>query len=216
MQDWRATVRGKRQTQLVVSALADQEPTDRSIQLGWQLRHARLVKGMRLREVAELSGCSESLVSKIENDKAMPSINTLHRLARALGTTVAALLNEREGEHGVVVSRGDRPVIREVAVAGLESDGTEAEMLIPLGASTLLQAIVLWVQPGGSSNGLRQHEGEEVGLVVTGELELTVSGTTYKLREGDSFFYRSSEPHGFRNTGQTAAQIVWVNTPPSL
>jgi transcriptional regulator with XRE-family HTH domain len=206
----------KQRTKPSVLDALDEEAGDRPLQLGWQLRHARLVKGLRLRDVAERSGCSESLVSKIENEKAMPSINTLHRLARVLGTTVAALLNEHEGARGVVTARGQRPVVREVAVAGLEADGTEAEMLIPLGASTFLQAMVLNIQPGGTSNGLRQHEGEEVGLVVTGELELTVSGTTYHLKEGDSFFYRSSEPHGFRNIGPTAVQVVWVNTPPSL
>src|SRR5262245_5624606 len=137
-----------------------EEPSgDRPVQLGWQLRHARLVKGLRLREVAERSDCSESLVSKIENDKALPSINTLHRLAKVLDTSVAALLNQQEGPRGVVARRGTRPVIREVAVAGMESDGTEAEVLIPLGSSTLLQAIVLSIAPGGSSNGARQHDG---------------------------------------------------------
>jgi transcriptional regulator with XRE-family HTH domain len=193
------------------------EPEDKeTLYLGVQLRHARLVKGFRLKDVAERSGCSESLLSKIEHNKAMPSINTLHRVAKTLGTTVAALLNQQGKTGGVVMHRRDRPIIREVAVAGLESDGTEAEVLIPLGASVLLQAIVLRIKPGGSSNGQRQHDGEEVGLVTAGKLELTVSGKKYSLKEGDSFFYNSSEPHGFRNVGTQPAEIIWVNTPATL
>jgi transcriptional regulator with XRE-family HTH domain len=190
--------------------------TEQSLQLGLQLRHARLVKGLLLREVAEQSDCSESLISKIENNKAMPSINTLHRVARVLGTTVAALLNEHASAHSVVTPKQKRPILREIAVAGLESDGTEAEVLIPLGSSMLLQAILMRVQPGGSSQGLRQHEGEEVGLVIAGELLLTVAGTTYHLKKGDSFFYKSTDLHGFSNPGSKTAEIVWVNTPASL
>ena len=129
---------------------------------------------------------------------------------------MAALLNEQVQTGGVVIRRQDHHVIREVAVGGLEFDGTEAEVLIPLGASVLLQAILLRIRPGGSSNGNRQHDGEEVGLVTSGELLLTVSGNEDHLKAGDSFFYKSNEPHGFRNPGPETAMVVWVNTPATV
>ena len=43
---------------------------DTSIKLGRQIRHWRLVKGLTLRDMAKLVGCSGSLLSKIENDRA--------------------------------------------------------------------------------------------------------------------------------------------------
>src|ERR1700748_3097430 len=54
--------------------------------LGVQLRHARLVKGLRLKDLADLANCSESMISKIENNKSMPSLKPLHRMHRALET----------------------------------------------------------------------------------------------------------------------------------
>src|SRR3546814_164316 len=53
--------------------------------LGGRLKHARLSLGLRLREVAWKAGCSESMVSKIENDRITPSIKTFHKVCGALG-----------------------------------------------------------------------------------------------------------------------------------
>src|SRR3984957_13506624 len=52
--------------------------------IGLKLRHARTVRGMRRADLATVSGCSESLLSKIENGKTTPSLNTLHSLAKGL------------------------------------------------------------------------------------------------------------------------------------
>ena len=165
---------------------AQAESAEFELRLGLQLRHARLVKGLRLRDVAERSGYSESLISKIENNKATPSLNTLHRIAKVLGKTIATLIGETASQRrGVVTKSFDRPVIPQFSVAGHGSDGTEAEVMVPLGSSSLMGAFVVRVKPGGSSDGLRHHEGEEVGFVRTGEFLLMVDGATYHLTEGE-------------------------------
>jgi transcriptional regulator with XRE-family HTH domain len=194
-----------------------EDAADRPLRIGVQLRHARLVKGLRLKDVADRSGYSESLISKIENNKAMPSINTLHRIARVLDTSMAALLSEAGGAAGVVMTAEQRPLIVADAVPGTsDSDGTEAEVMIPFGASTMLEAFLVRVQPGGSSGGERHHDGEEVGFVRCGELVLTVNGVSHHLKAGDSFFFPSTQPHSFANPGTVQTEIVWINTPPSL
>jgi transcriptional regulator with XRE-family HTH domain len=196
---------------------AHEESAGSELRLGLQLRHARLVKGLRLRDVAERSGYSESLISKIENNKATPSLNTLHRIAKVLGKTIATLIGETTPRRrGVVTKPYERPIIPQFAVAGHASDGTEAEVMVPLGSSSLVGAFVVRVKPGGSSDGLRQHDGEEVGFIRTGELLLTVDGETYHLTEGDSFHFSSNLPHGFTNPGNVPTEIIWVNTPASL
>ena len=61
--------------------------------LGVRVRHARMVRGMTLKELADETRCSESMLSKIENDKAAPSFATLHRVAGALGTRACVQLS---------------------------------------------------------------------------------------------------------------------------
>ena len=55
------------------------------------IRHARMVRGFTLKKVADAGECSESFISKLENDKASPSFTMLHRLPAILGANVAAL-----------------------------------------------------------------------------------------------------------------------------
>ncbi|WP_416881589.1 helix-turn-helix domain-containing protein [Marivita sp.] len=59
---------------------------------GHRIRHARLMKGYTLRQLADLVECSESMISKLENSRLSPSLAMLHRLADALETTVPDLL----------------------------------------------------------------------------------------------------------------------------
>jgi transcriptional regulator with XRE-family HTH domain len=194
------------------------EPTDTTIDgpmLGVQLRHARLVKGLRLRDLADRSQCSESMISKIENNKSTPSLNTLHRIAKALDTSVATLLQNSFGSGKVVQRKNERQIISETSIGG-GIPGAKWEVMIPFGSSAMLQAFILRLEPGASSEGDLQHEGEEVGYIKSGSLLLTVAGESYQLNEGDSFFFASTAPHSFVNPGTVVAEIVWVNTPPSL
>ncbi len=155
------------------------------------------------------------MISKIENNKTAPSLNTLHRIAKTLDTSVAALLQDTTRSGRIVTTQIDRPVIQEFTPGG-RSGGTEAEVIIPFGSSSMLQAFLVRLQPGSGSEEVLQHEGEEVGFVRSGELLLVVSGEEYHLREGDSFFFLSTAPHSFSNPGTTITEVVWVNTPPSL
>ena len=56
----------------------------RESRVGLKMRHTRLLKGLTLKRLAELAECSESLLSRIENGSANPSIKTMHRVAMAL------------------------------------------------------------------------------------------------------------------------------------
>jgi quercetin dioxygenase-like cupin family protein len=50
-----------------------------------------------------------------------------------------------------------------------------------------------------------EHDGEEVGYVVEGELKLIVGGKTYIIAEGGSFFFRSDLPHSTAPAAGAAA-----------
>ena len=182
--------------------------------LGTAIRHARLTLGIRLQDVAGKAGCSESLVSKIENGRALPSLTTLHRIADALQTTVGRLCAAPDARGGTVSRRGERPVVQVDPVR--RGEGISLERLIPYGAAHLLQGNIHIISPGGSSDGSLSHEGEEVGFVIEGTLELTVGGETFLLQAEDSFSFRSEQPHSYRNPGTRQARVIFINTPPSF
>jgi len=60
------------------------------------------------------------------------------------------------------------------------------------------------------------HKGEEGGVVIRGQLELSVDGERYVLGPGDAYYFDSSRPHRFRNVGLEDCEIVSACCPPSL
>ena len=179
--------------------------------IGTRLRHARLTRGSRLKEVADAAGCSESLVSKIENNKLQPSLQTLHKLCSVLKIGLGELFSPQNEDDPVVTREGRRTVVEMDALR--RGDGILMERVIPYAKGHLLQSNIHIVAPGGSSFGLISHEGEEVGYLIAGEIELFVGDKAYQLAAGDTFCFRSEIGHGYRNRGTTEARILFVNTP---
>jgi len=56
-------------------------------------------------------------------------------------------------------------------------------------------------------------EGEQHGLVLTGEIELKLGDELIVLHTGDSFSYPSLIAHRFRNRKNKKATMVWAMTP---
>jgi len=189
---------------------------DNEIAVGTRLKHARLNFKLNLRQLADKVGCTESYLSKVENNKVRPSLPMLHKIAVTLGISVAKLFVEDDATQGPVTTlrEGQRPVLRtDHRRAG---DAVSLETLLPSHLATLLEANIHHVPAGASSQGFLEHQGEEMGYVLEGELELTVGDQTVRVGRGDSFFFLSHIAHGYRNIGSSDARVLWINTPQSF
>jgi quercetin dioxygenase-like cupin family protein/DNA-binding XRE family transcriptional regulator len=184
------------------------------VAIGPRLRHARLVKGLLMKELAERVGVSISLISKYENDRLLPPLTVLHALVNELQTNIGALFEPDWSGPGYVARAGERPQIS--AAGDGESAGVTLERVVPNGQGHLLQGNVHIVAPGGGSMGPMRHEGDEVGYVLEGRLQLSIDDTVYELGAGDSFAFPSNLAHTYRNPGPKVTRVLWVNTPPTF
>lgn len=181
-----------------------------SRRLSVRVRSARHARGMTLKVLADAAGCSESLLSKIENGKAYPSLPMLNRLVQALGVDMGWIFKPTDGPEPVIARAGQRSVTTLDAVG----HSITVEVVNPDCGRHLLHCNILHVE-AGSCSGDQQHAGEETGYLLDGRLELLVDGRPHQLSTGDAFAFRSDQVHSFRNTGATRASIFWVNTPPT-
>lgn len=175
------------------------------IRVGRRLRALRLEAGLSLAEVSARAGISLGALSQIERGVSPLKVRTIWPLAAALGVEAAALLeDEGQGRDIYCVrenSRRDLPV---------RSDGIAKQLLSPPGAA--LTGMTVEIAPGGGTGGAYAHQGHEFGLVLEGEALLVIDATPYRLRAGDSFAFRSTLLHSFRNEGAARCVILWVNT----
>ncbi len=190
-------------------------PAD-ALRIGGKLRHARLLRCMNMREVADAANCSEGFVSKIENGKAQPSIAMLIRLASVVGADVADIFSRPDEAYSDQVK-----IVKSDALPTFHADektGARGITMLRLSASdngALLQTTIHIVPAGSKTDPDFTHEGEEVGYILEGEVEFTVDGKVYNLGEGDAIYYPSHLTHGYENKGDVTARILWSNTPPS-
>jgi transcriptional regulator with XRE-family HTH domain len=179
------------------------------VSVGDRLRSLRRAKGMTLDEVARATGLSRSFLSMVERGQSGTSMVNLRSLLTLYGTTVAAGLVPQSGSPVQHTHPGGRPVLD--AIFPL----TRIEQLAT--GAVQMEAQLFRVDPGGGSDSSYAHEGEEFIYVIEGAVEVVLDGaTTHRLDPGDCLYFASTTPHTWRNHGQVAAVMIWVNTPPSF
>jgi transcriptional regulator with XRE-family HTH domain len=178
--------------------------------LGSVVREHRERAGLSLRQLATRLGVSASLLSRIENGKAQPSVTTLYGLTAELGISLDELSSAGPSSPAVgtaIVRHADeRPVIPIGA-------GVHWQLLGSRSAPEL-ELLLLDYEPGATSSeddAMLTHAGSETGIVLSGTLLITVDGSTYRLGPGDSITFDSSTPHRFCNEGDEPVRAVWLN-----
>jgi len=189
---------------------AKDEPVE-ALQVGARVRYARMLKGVRARELAERVGCTESMISKIENDRVVPSLPMLHKIIHALQTDMSTFFGLAPQSSGFIQRQGQRAITLTDPIRG--GTGVHYERLVPFGSGNLLEANIHVIAPDGAKVDDITHQGEALGYVIEGQVEFTIDGTTYLMGPGDSFFYKAHLTTRYRNRGPGTARLIWVNTP---
>ena len=179
--------------------------------IGQQLHDARTALGLSVQELAEISDISTGMISQIERGLANPSINTISKLAAALGLQLGIFFEPRpQTDKELVVRKNERRRI------GIPDPNFVYELLVPDLKRTLE---FVWVEsaPGSTTEHAPfQHEGEECGLVLQGTLEVHLGNDVFVLEAGDSIIFNSRIPHWYRNLGTERVLSVWAVTPPTF
>jgi len=78
-----------------------------------------------------------------------------------------------------------------------------------------MEAIIAEIDPYTESK-LFQHDGEEMHLVLEGEMEYTVGEKTYKLSKGDILWHKSMLIHQAKNISTKKVVYITIGAPPSF
>lgn len=164
--------------------------------LGARIRVLRRAQGLGLERLAELSGVSRSMVSEVERGTKTPTVLVLDRLATALGTSIARLLDEPAGDAVVVLRSGRQRVLRDPA-------GWERRILSPVLPGVEFEFMRTVLGPGVDAGEFAPHRAgsREYVAVESGRLTLAVDGQVSVLEGGDSVYFPGDRRHAFANGG---------------
>ncbi len=191
-----------------------------ALRLGLEIREVRKARGMTLNELSAQVDCSVAYLSRIERGTGRVSVELLQSISAALSVDPAWFFPKRGGdgalERNHIVRSDQRRPLSELYTRSTSELGFEDELL----SSTLSGACYLLVsrfapgkgEPPDTIEGY-QFEGEQHGIVTSGEILLILGDERIVLKTGDSFSYPSTLPHRFLNNRNSEATMVWAMAP---
>jgi transcriptional regulator with XRE-family HTH domain len=172
--------------------------------IGGNIRRLRMQRGLTLQALATATRLSSSMLSLLERGKTGPSIGTLVAIASALDSQMLDLLGGPRDEDRPV-SRRDKQLVYSTA------QGVQRRVL-KNDALNEVEIAINEYEPGTASAAQPvAHKGYEFGIVLEGELQITLNEQAYVLAPGDLISYRSTDPHRIANPTKRRAKALWVN-----
>lgn len=178
------------------------------IALGADLRSLRKSRGLTLEALSGVLGRSVGWLSQVERDISAVSAGDLDELARALEVPVSLLKGAPapSAEEGRIVRAGrGRPI-------GERAPGLVEALLSP-DLTDDFEVIHSTFLPGSRSDGVVERETAELGVILSGKLDLWLGGEAFTVHNGDSFRVRG-ETLRWANPYPEAAVAIWVISPP--
>ncbi len=177
--------------------------------IGEKIKRLRVKNSLTQEELADRCELTKGFISQVERDLTSPSIATLVDILEGLGTNLKDFFNETVNEK-IVFTKDD----------AFEMENAELKYklkwVIPNAQKNIMEPILIELDPDGRTKEDSPHEGEEFGFVVNGSINLHIGHDKYKVKKGESFYYKANSNHYISNAGKTKAVVIWISTPPSF
>jgi transcriptional regulator with XRE-family HTH domain len=188
------------------------EVAERSLEaaIGREVRNFRRHQGMTVADLANVTGLSIGMLSKIENGNTSPSLTTLQVLSHAFSVPVTAFFRSHEerreaqhvkaGEHLEIERRGTRA-------------GHQYHLLGHIGSNAsgvVVEPYMITLTTESDVFPTFQHEGLELLFMLEGEVDYRHGDRIYALKPGDSLFFDADAPHGPENLVRLPARYLSV------
>lgn len=180
------------------------------IAIGREVRELRHDREMTMAELADASGISQGMLSKIENGAISPSLTSLQSLARALGVHLSTFFRRHEEQAEAMFVPAGQGV-------NVERRGTRAGHQYRLlghtaqpGAKLVVEPYMITLTETSDSFPTFRHEGLEFLHMIEGEVTYRHGEQLYRMGPGDSLYFDAKAPHGPEELHVLPARYICV------
>jgi transcriptional regulator with XRE-family HTH domain len=190
---------------IIMENISPHSDSDRA--LASRLKALRQSQGLSLDALAQVSGVSRAMISKIERGEASPTASLLGRLCAGLGTDLGWLFQPEAETPREVARRDEQPVWRDPETGYLR------RALTPAGARSPVRMIEVELPPGARvafESAFDVRRVDQHVFMLEGEIVRTVGARSWRLGPGDCWRATLDEPSAFHNPGETPARYLVV------
>ncbi len=166
------------------------------VAIGREVRAFRRQQEITVAELAQITGLSIGMLSKIENGNTSPSLTTLQTLANALSVPLTSFFRRFEESRQAVHTKSGEGV-------SIDREGTRANhqynLLGHIGANAsgvIVEPYLITLTEESDVFPTFQHGGIETIYMLEGEVDYRHGDEVYPLKPGDTLFFDADSPHG--------------------
>jgi transcriptional regulator with XRE-family HTH domain len=163
--------------------------------VGAAIREQRQKHGLTIAQVAEQADVSRGMLSKIENGQTTAGMDTLARIARALGVSMSMLFSKYDATT-TSAQHVKKGAGMEVVRRGTKSGHTYHLLAYDQGPVKVFEPFLITIEDDTERYPTFEHPGNEFLYMLEGQIEYRVGQETYLLEPGDSLSFQGEVPHG--------------------
>lgn len=188
--------------------------------VGARLRAVREQAGLSQRDLAGRAGVPHGQIGMVERNHSSPSVASLRKILSGVPMALAEFFEPERAPRRDQVFFAPGELLD--LSSGLSHHGGASGGLLSIrqvgdAHAHNLQVLHEVYAPGADTGeSMLEHDSSEGGVLISGELEVSVGGATRVLGPGDAYLFNSRRPHRFRNRGRRPAVLVSACTPPYL
>ena len=172
---------------------------DQDLQFGAAVRARRAQLGVTLDQLADTSGVSAAVLSRVERGMLSPTLRNALAIARGLGCELSELVERQAVE---ITRAGDN--------LRFFDETTGIERLALARPSPEAELLSYFVPPGARSSHFAAHSAgtREIFHILSGSLQVHTAQEIVDLNAGDTAMLRVDMEHWFINNGQEPARVI--------
>jgi len=176
--------------------------------IGRRITQKRAGLDLTLDQLAERTGVSRAMISRIERGESHASAVVLNKLSGGLGISLSTLFAGEDAPVSPLLRLADQPCWRDPASGYLRRD------VSPPGTGSPVQIVEVEFPAGAevAFDNFAQKLIDQHIWLLEGEMELEQAGVTHHLRPGDCLHMRLGARNTFRNPGNKPARYAVILT----
>jgi transcriptional regulator with XRE-family HTH domain len=203
--------RGKKTKRKTTDATVVQESL-RPYAIAEKLRTLRLRRSMGLSQLAEHTGFSPAMLSRLENGRLVPTLPTLTRIALVFSVGLDYFFSDPRKRHIVAVVRRSERKTFPSDPKSVPVPWHFESLDFPVNDRKLNGYLAHFHPLPPEQVVPHYHPGVELLYLIEGKLEMTIGVETFQLSAGDSIYFDSMQRHSYRSRTNRRCTAMVVTT----
>lgn len=179
------------------------------IELGARIKELRSKCGMSQTQLAKMVGVTPSTISQVEGNLIYPSLPALAKMAEILTVDIGSFFLSPEARKTRVVFPGTDAM--EMKNPTFPGGSLYTKLLVPIDLNPRGEPYLIEIPAEQTlASHFFSYKGQELGYVLSGELQFRIGNETHSARAGDIILLDAQNPNQWKNVGPVSAKLLWI------